>query len=69
MDGVTGTCPMCGQVVPVVNFRAASWPLPDGGYLGRHWRPGLRQGYKCRGSFGVWLERRAHIEEYAKGEK
>ena len=54
----TGTCPVCGVVTVVVNYRAPegrrTW---DVGYLGRHHRPRTREGTKCRGSFGAWLER------------
>jgi hypothetical protein len=62
----TGTCPVCGQSVAIVNYdRVAilSDPLLPGGhyevgYLGRHGRPGVRAGAKCRGSFGSWMERK-----------
>ena len=54
----TGTCPVCGTVTVVVNYSPPSgWRTWQEGYLGRHHRPGTRQGTKCRGSFGGWVER------------
>jgi hypothetical protein len=54
---LSGTCPVCGQVAPIVNYGT----VPSGsevGYLGRHRRPGVRASAKCSGSFGPWVEKR-----------
>lgn len=46
-------CPVCGRLVPVVNY--AREQGREVGYLGRHWRPGIAPDRKCRGSFGGWV--------------
>lgn len=50
-----GTCPVCHQSIVIVNYCIERGR--ELGYLGRHGRPGLRDGYKCRGSFGYWEEK------------
>lgn len=54
-ESVEGTCPVCGRRIPVVNYGRESFG--EVGYLGRHWRPGIRRDAKCRGSFGYWVEK------------
>lgn len=51
----TRTCPVCHRAVPVVNHGVENGR--EVGYLGRHWRPGIRRDAKCRGSFGPWESR------------
>lgn len=52
-----GTCPICGCKVQIVNYER--WSFGELGYLGRHWRPGIRRDAKCRGSFGYWTEKKS----------
>lgn len=51
---MNGTCPVCGRSVPIVNYSVERYG--EAGYLGRHWRPGIRRDAKCSGSFGSWVE-------------
>ena len=53
-----GTCPVCGRKIQIVNYERGQFA--ELGYLGRHWRPGIRRDAKCRGSFGHWTERRVN---------
>jgi len=53
-----GTCLVCGQLAPLVNFRRYELaPGYQAGYLGRHGRPGINPRFMCRGSFEAWAER------------
>ena len=53
-----GTCLLCGQLIPLVNFsRGEFGPRYHGGYIARHGRPGIAPERKCRGSFEMWVER------------
>lgn len=52
---VQRTCPVCRRPVPVVNHGVERGR--EVGYLGRHWRPGIRRDAKCSGSFGPWVGR------------
>lgn len=56
-DGAqTRACSECGLQVRVVNYGVERGR--EVGYLGRHWRPGIRRDAKCRGSFGSWEGKR-----------
>lgn len=52
----TATCTVCSQQIKIVNYHPATSRRPwEGGYLARHWRPGLRRGYTCRGWKTGWV--------------